>query len=195
MKNIILKVYGVITVLLAADLLAYGFFRISLQGYYSDVVLVWLWFLGSFISIILFWKKILAKLLLGGIILGLVLSMLPMGMPFFAFILSTTPFGLWLKTDLNSEYRAQIVGYSVMAYPVLQVIEKKGLIEKQIFQCDDHDLLNDNLEVKIRYAKDILFESETDSTLTLTLFYGGPNKTLTFDKSSGKIIKKKVFFR
>ncbi|QQT25760.1 hypothetical protein [Sphingobacterium spiritivorum] len=195
MKNIILKVYGVITVLLAADLLAYGFFRISLQGYYSDVALVWLWFLGSFTSIILFWKKILAKLLLGGIILGLVLSMLPMGMPFFAFILSTTPFGLWLKTDLNSEYRAQIVGYSVMTYPVLQVIEKKGLIEKQIFQCDDHDLLNDNLEVKIRYAKDILFESETDSTLTLTLFYGGPNKTLTFDKSSGKIIKKKVLFR
>ncbi|SUJ29122.1 Uncharacterised protein [Sphingobacterium spiritivorum] len=190
MKNSMLKIYGIISLLLLMDILAYCFFKISLKGYYSDVALVWLWFTGSLTIIILFWKRILAKILLGIITGGLILSILPMGMPFYALLFSTTPFGLWLDTDLNANYRAQIVGYSVMSHPVLQVIEKKGLLEKQIFQCNDRDLLNDNYEVKIRYAKDIIFESETDSTLTLTLFYGGSNKTLTFDKSNGKIIRK-----
>ncbi|WP_278020253.1 hypothetical protein [Flavobacterium ginsengisoli] len=47
--------------------------------------------------------------------------------------------------------------------------------------------MNDNLDIKIRTAKDILFKKETDSTLTLTLYYGGPNKTITFHKKTGNI--------
>ena len=72
-----------------------------------------------------FWKKILAKLFLGAIILALILSMAPMGLLFYAFILSSTPFGLWMEKDLNKDYRAQIVSYSVMTPPWLQIIEKK----------------------------------------------------------------------
>lgn len=190
MRNTVLKIYGLISLLLAADITAYYFYEISLKGYYSDVILFWLWFFGSIAVIILFWKKILAKLLLAAMILALVLSFLPMAIPFYALLFSTTPFGLWLDKDLNNNYRAQIVGYSVMAAPELQVIEKKGLLEQQVFLCRDSDLLNDNLNVKIRSAKDILFTNETDSTLALTLFYGGPNKILIFDKANGHIIKK-----
>ncbi|AOM80975.1 hypothetical protein [Pedobacter steynii] len=189
MRNTILKIYILISILLLANMSLYFFYKISLRGYYSDVILFWFWFFGSITIVVIFWKKVLAKLLLAMIVLSLILSILPMAIPFFAFIFSTTPFGLWLDKNLNQRYRAQIVGYSVMAHPVLQVIEKRGVFEKQVFQCDDSQLLNDNPDVKIRQAKDIIFNHETDTTLSLTLFYGGPNKKLTFSKASGNIIE------
>jgi len=192
MRNTILKIYVVISLLLVADMVAYYFYKISGRGYYSDVILCWSWFWGSILVIVLFWKKIGAKLLLAAMTGALVLSFLPMAIPFYALLFSSTSLGLWLDKDLNKSYRAQIVGYSVMTHPVLQVIEKRGVWEKQVFQCRDADLLNDNLGVKIRYAKDIVFERETDSTLTLTLFYNGPQKTLTFDKVNGHIISKSL---
>lgn len=176
--------------MLAADIAAYYFYNISLRGYYGDVILFWIWFFSSIAIIILFWKKIMAKLLLGIMVLALGLSILPMAIPFYALVFSATPFGLWMNKDLNENYRAQIVGYSVMAPPVLQIIEKKGIFEKQVFQCKDTELLNDTPNVKIRYAKDIIFGNETGSTLTLTLFYGGPNKILMFDKVTRNIIAK-----
>lgn len=175
--------------LLVVDIAAYFFYKISLRGYYADIILLWLWFIGSITVIIVFWKKILAKLFLGAIILALILSMAPMGLLFYAFILSSTPFGLWMEKDLNTDYRAQIVSYSVMTPPWLQIIEKKGLIEKQIIQCADSELRDKNLEVSIRNSKDLILEKETDSSITLTLFYGGPNTTLTFDKATGKLIR------
>ena len=189
MRKMILKVYSLISLLLIADIAAYYFYKISLRGYYSDVILFWIWFLGSITIIILFWKKIMAKLLLGAIVLALVMSILLMALPFFALVFSTTSHGLWVNKDLNKNYRAQIVGYSVMTYPVLQVIEKNGIIEKQIFQCGDRQLLNDHPDIKIRYAKDIIFQHETAHTLSLTLVFGSMNKLLTFDKVSGKIIE------
>lgn len=174
-----------LSLLLVADMVAYYCYRISLRGYYSDVLLFWSWLLGSFAIIVLYWKKILAKLLLGAMVLAVVLSILPMAVPFYALVFSTTPLGLWLNKDLHENYRAQIVGYSVMVPPILQVIAKKGLLEQQVFQCSDADLHDE--AVRIRHAKDILWGSETDSTLELVLFYGGPDKRVVFDKRNGKI--------
>lgn len=130
----------------------------------------------------------MAKLLLAGIISTIILSILPLMMPFYAWILSTTSLGLMIDKNLNKKYRAQIVSYSAMAPPWLEVIEKHGLLEKRIIKSTDYQLRNDNMNIKIRTAKDIIFNTETDSTLTLTLFYGGPNKTITFNKNTGNII-------
>lgn len=188
-RKTILKTYAAISLLLAADIAAYCFYKISLRGYYSDVVLFWLWFFGSIAIVILFWKKTMAKLLLAAMTLALIGSILPMMLPFFALVFSTTPFGLRMTKNLNENYRAQIVGYSVMAYPVLQVIEKKGIVERQIIQCDDAQLPDHHSDLKIRSAKDIIFGQETDRSLSLTLFYGGPNIKLTFDKATGKLIR------
>ena len=190
MRKTILKIYSVISLILVADISGYYFFSLSLRGYYSDVILCWMWFFSSIAIIILFWKKIIAKLFLVVMVLALVLSILPMAIPFYALVFSVTPFGLWMNKDLNENYRAQIVGYSVMAPPVLQIIAKKGIFEQQVFQCNDAELLNDQYDMKIRYAKDIIFGNETGSTLTLTLFYGGPHKILTFDKATGNIVAK-----
>ncbi len=188
-KKIILRLYLVISALFILDCLLYYFKEISFRGYYSDVVVFWFWLILSFVVIIIFWQKLLAKLLLASIVITLILSIVAMMIPFFAIVLSTTSLGLYQNKDLNEKYRAQIVGYGALTPPWLEVIEKNGLIEKRIFHCTDYQIMNNNLDMKIRMAKDIIFKNETDSTLTLTLFYGGPNKTLTFNKDNGKILQ------
>ncbi|WP_035691337.1 hypothetical protein [Flavobacterium sp. F52] len=186
-KKIILRVYFIICAFFVLDCLLYYFKEISLRGYYSDVVLSWVWLISSFVIIIVFRKKLISKLFLAAILVTFALSIMAMMLPFYALLLSSTSLGLYQNKDLNKNYRAQIVGYGVMVQPWLEVIEKKGLFEKRIIKCTYSEIMNDNLDIKIRTAKDILFKNETDSTLTLTLFYGGPNKTITFDKKTGNI--------
>ncbi|WDF48377.1 hypothetical protein PQ459_07825 [Chryseobacterium sp. KACC 21268] len=124
-----------------------------------------------------------------------------MGLPLYSLILSMTSAGLHLKKDLNDKYRAQIVGYGVMVHPWLEVIEKQGLLEQVVYKTTEMDierLKNEPINVKydvllrpelrISQAKNIVLEKETDSTLAITLFYGGPNKTLTFDKTSKRLL-------
>lgn len=190
-RRIILRLYLLISLLLAMDVLLWYRYKISLAGYYSDAILFWLWLAGSIAVIICYRKRILARLLLAALVLGIILSLLPMGIPFYALLLSGTPMGLWMDKKLNDHYRAQIVGYSVMTLPWLEVIERRGLWEQRIFLCGDADLQNDDTNVKIRYAKDILLQQETDSTLTLVLFYGGPNKTVVLRKKDGRLVKEK----
>ncbi|OIV43442.1 hypothetical protein [Flavobacterium johnsoniae] len=186
-KKIILRVYLILSFLFVLTGFLYYFKQISLRGYYSDVFLFWLWLFMSFVVIVVFWKKITAKLLLAALLLTLAFSIIPMMIPFYALLLSTTSLGLIKDKNLNEKYRAQIVGYGVMTSPWLEVIEKNGLIEKRIIKCTDSQLMDENPDIKIRTAKDILFNKETDSTITLTLFYGGPNKTFTFNKKTGDI--------
>ncbi|MFD2556853.1 hypothetical protein [Sphingobacterium tabacisoli] len=186
-KRVILKIYGFLSVLFVTDLIAYFGFEISLRGYFADIILFWFWCFGSFLIVVIFWKTRLAKLFLIGMVSFVLLSMLPMGLPFYALALSTTPFGLRLSKDLNSSYRGQIVSYSVMVPPWLEVMEKRGVVERRVLQCKDRELLDDRSDVKIRYARDISFDSETDTTMTLTLFYIGIEKTFVFDKRTGAI--------
>ncbi|ULT26339.1 hypothetical protein KUH03_05350 [Sphingobacterium sp. E70] len=57
-----------------------------------------------------------------------------------------------------------------------------------MLSCTDNALNNDGTTLRIGSAKDIIFNSETDKMLRITLFYGGINKTITFDKTTGKMI-------
>jgi len=200
--KIVFYIFLILSILLLADCLAYYNYEISLAGYYSDVILFWLWLATSLAVIVLFWRKILAKVFLGIIVLALILSILPMALPFYTFMLSMTSAGLKIDKELSDGYRARIVGYSVMAHPWLAVIEKKGLLEKKVIECTEMQLEafnKDRIDVKydaqlrpelrISEAKDLLLEKETDSTISIVLFYGGPNKTLTFNKINNRLIK------
>ena len=182
----------------------YYYYQMSFAGYYSDLILFWLWFFTSTLIIVLFWKKIVAKLFLTALILALIGSVLPMMFPFFTFIFSMTSIGLKFDKNLNEKYRVQVVGYSVMAHPWLELIEKKGILERRVLKCTEMDIQNYNGEridvkyeaqlrpdLKISEVKDIFFETETDSTIALTLFYGQPNKTLIFDKLTNRLIQRK----
>lgn len=196
-----LYIFILLSILLVADCVAYYFYQISLAGYYSDIILFWLCFLMSIVVIILFWKKILAKVFLGLMVVTLILSIVPLGLPFYTFILSMTSAGLRLDKDLNEKYRGQIVGYGVMVYPWLEVIEKHGLLERKILECTEMQLeafgkeridakfeTQLNSELKISEAKDLFLKSETDSTIAITIFYGGPNKTVTFNKKNNRLL-------
>lgn len=200
MKKIVFIVFLVLSIVLLTDGILWYYYGISLSGYYSDVILFWSWFFVSISIIVLFWKKILAKLFLTAMVLALVLSILPLALPFYTFIFSMSPAGLKLDNNLNEKYRAQIVGYSPMMLPWLEVIEKRGLLEKKLFQCTEINiasLQDNNIEVKyeaqlrpvlrISQAKKVLLKSETDSTLTVVLFYGNPNRLLMFDKLTRRL--------
>ncbi|MCH5597481.1 hypothetical protein [Niabella ginsengisoli] len=147
----------------------------------------------------------MAKLFIAGILLALVVSILPMALPFSSFIFSMTSLGLKQDKNLNENYRAQIVDYSPIMHPWLEVIEKMGIFERKVFMCTEinlESLAGRSIDVKydaqlrhdvrISETKDIIFNNETDSTLTLTLFYGRPNKIITFNKTNGKISLKAV---
>lgn len=185
MKKITLKIYLILSILLVSDCVLYYFWKISFAGYFSDVILFWLFI--SFAVIIMFWKKLLAKLLLGTMIIALILSILPMMLPFYAIFFAMTPFGSRMQKDLNQNYRAQIVCYSVMMHPWLEIIDKKGIFEQQIIHSTDQDIFKNDENLRISLAKDIRFDNETENTLSLVLFYGGPNYKVTFDKKTGKV--------
>lgn len=199
--KISLYLFILCTVLLSADCLMFYYHNISLAGYYSDIILFWSWLLSSLFVIVFYWRKVMAKVFLGLMALAVLGSVLMMGLPLHSLILSMTSAGLHLKKDLNDKYRAQIVGYGVMVHPWLEVIEKQGLLEQVVYKTTEMDierLKNEPINVKydallrpelrISQAKNIVPEKETDSTLAITLFYGGPNKTLTFDKTSKRLL-------
>lgn len=202
MKKTTAYIFLLLSLLLLADGLMYYFYQMSFAGYYSDIILFWLWFLTSILIIVLFWKKIIAKLFLTAFVLVLIGSIVPMAIPFSEFILSMTSFGLRMDKNLNEKYRVQIVSYDALSHPWLELIEKKGIFERRILKCTETNILNynnDRIDVKyeallrpnprIGDVKDIFFEIETDSIIVLTLFYGQPNKILTFDKLTNRLVK------
>ena len=159
----------------------------------------------SIVTIILFWKKAIAKLFLAAMVLALVFSILPMAIPFSALVLGMTSKGLVIDKNLNQNYRAQIVIYSVMTAPWLEIIEKRGILEKRIIKCTDYeieDFNNEELgksyeyslfqELRICDAKDIVLISETYNTITLKLSYENQSRILTFDKSTHKVLQLKT---
>ncbi|MFB9077969.1 hypothetical protein ACFFLS_04785 [Flavobacterium procerum] len=184
-----IKIYVLISLLFATNCLLYYFASISLRGYYSDVVLFWFWLTTSFIVIIVYWKNILAKLLLASLLLTLAMSIIAMMIPFYALLNATTPLGLRTTREISPKYRAQIVEYSPMAPPSLEVIKTYGIVERRLFKNTSRQLLNDNMNVKINTATGIVFNSETNSTITLTLRYPGNQKAFTFNKSTGDIVQ------
>lgn len=191
LMKVILKLFIVLSSLLFLDILMYYYFFISFAGYYSDIILFWLWFICTVMVIVTYWKKLVAKLFLTSIFLVIILSIVPMMIPFYGFLLSMTPFGLIKNQNLNKNYRAQIVGYSVMVPPSLEIIKKMGLLEKRTFRLENKELEDLNSALRISSAKAIFFRSETVNTLSIELFYGGPNIFITFDKKTGKVSESK----
>ena len=187
-KKTILILFAISSALLALDIGLYLYDFISYRGYYSDVVVFWSWFILSILVIVFYWKKLIAKLYLTALIIALILSILPMMLPFWTLVFSMSSFGLKTNKKLNDNYRAQIVGYSVMSKPWLEIIESKGPFEKRIGKYMDFDFEEDG-DFRIRDTKEILLKKETDSTLTIVLLRGGNNRIITIDKESGKVLK------
>lgn len=125
---------------------------------------------------------------LTALIVASILSILPMMLPFSTLILSMSSYGLQTDKKLNNSYRAQIVCYSAMSKPWLEIVENKGLFEKRIGIYREFDFDNNDDYFRIGDTKDIYLKKETDSSLTIELFRGGDNKIVTINKTNGKVV-------
>lgn len=131
MNKNLFYLFTLLSILLLQDCIMYHFYAISFAGYYSDLILFWLWLSASIAVIIVFWRKILAKTFLVGLIITLAGSLLLMMIPFYAFVLSMTNLGLKFHKNINVKYRVQVVGYSVMTHPWLEIIEKTEFLKRR----------------------------------------------------------------
>lgn len=82
-----------------------------------------------------------------------------MAIPFFAIALSTTGGGLHFKKQITPAYRLQIVGYSVMGRPLMEIVENRGLIEKRIANTNQHIVLTDSTKIDIWSIQNVKFIS------------------------------------
>lgn len=90
-----------------------------------------------------------------------------MMVPFWAIVLSSTGQGVHLKKQITPEYRVQVVGYSIMGRPLIEVIKNKSLLEKRIANTNRNVFVNDSTEIRIWAIKDAKFISETDSSIAI----------------------------
>lgn len=188
MKNKILLIFFcVASFLLILDFGLYYNYFISFRGYYSDVILFWLWLILSFSVIIVFWKRILAKVYLGILGVGLVLTIIPMMIPFFALYLSMTSKGLIMEKNMDNQHRAQIVGYSVMGYPSFEILKKIGIFEKRIVSINNYDFFEIEGE-HIKNTSSIDYVEETGCCFVFRFVYLDKISIVVIDKVSGKIL-------
>jgi len=200
MKKIILYFFGFLSILLLFDIILNYGYDMSFRGYYTDAILFWLWFISSICIIIFYWKKRIAKFFLGGITFIIILSIVPLGLPFYTLLYSMTPAGLKYNKNLNEKYRAQIVGYDVMSYPHLEIIEKIGLLEKKRIVCDEFNIIQFSETIKedkyemfhnyvnqIKDSDDILLINENEELIIIGLKFINQSKLLTFNKKTGNL--------
>ncbi len=166
-NNKILLFYIIVSLLLVANIAGDLFYQISVAGYWSDRILFWIWFVGTFYILKTYWKKLLTKVYFGLLIVGVILSILPMMVPFFAIFLSSTGKGVHLKKQITPEYRIQVVGYSIMGRPLLEIMNNKGLLEKRIANTNINVFINDSTEIRIWDIKEARFLNETDSSISI----------------------------
>ncbi|MEO5911337.1 MAG: hypothetical protein ABIP95_10640 [Pelobium sp.] len=159
--------YILISIFLLANVIGDALYQISVAGYWSDRILFWIWFFCTFFILIKFWKKLLTKIYFGLLVAGVILSILPMMVPFWAIVLSSTGQGVHLKKQITPEYRVQVVGYSIMGRPLIEVIKNKSLLEKRIANTNRNVFVNDSTEIRIWAIKDAKFISETDSSIAI----------------------------
>lgn len=160
MKLSVVKIYILLSLLLIADLIAEIFFKISLAGYWSDRVLFWIWFIFTIYIVFAYWTKRWTKIYFSVLIAGIVLSMLPMGIIFLGILTSITGKGLIYKKELTNNYRFQITAYGIMSRPINEIIENKGLFEKEIANEPSDFEINDSTSISNKSIKDVTLLKE-----------------------------------
>jgi hypothetical protein len=129
-KRQFLQIYGVVTVLFVADILAYWFGDLSLAGAYADKVLFWIWLLYTLLVIGIYFSRVWVKWYSGFLGLLLVLSWLPMMMPFAALLgFALTEYSGYKVDD---RYRVQKVHIFPVSKPVVQIIRNFGILEQVV---------------------------------------------------------------
>ncbi|SOD18362.1 hypothetical protein [Pedobacter xixiisoli] len=166
-KQILIRIYLFISVLVVLNVVLYGFWQMSFVGYWSDRVIFWIWLLLTPVTAFSFWKKLWAKIYFWLLIAGLVLSIVPMAIPFFGILLSASGSGRLNHFNLENNIRVQTVGYGVMGRPRIQLVKSGLLFDRVLLEDGDEIKKNDSTWLEIRDAKNAKLINETDTSITV----------------------------
>ena len=182
-KNKLIYQYLLITLFLLLDIIATTNSKISLAGYWSDRILFWTWFLTTIFTIKTYWKNKWAKRYFYSLLVFIVLTIIPMAIPFAGIVLSTTGQGLLYNKQISNKYRFEVSQYGFMGIPIMSISEKKGIIEKEILDCNGFETENSD-NISSWEIKNVDFISENDSLIFLKVY--SENKVI-------KVSLKKIF--
>ncbi|WP_136669266.1 hypothetical protein [Flavobacterium sp. H122] len=181
-NRIIFLSYLIISFLLFLIFFLFIKSKTTIAGYWSERVLFWIWIIGTAIFCSTFWKYFATKIYAGILFLGIVLSILPMAIPFLAIILSTTGSGLRFNKKINDKYRVQITSYGVMSTLLLEIDERHGLQEKEIYSERDGIRINDSTGYDLWEIEDISYNDENDSLIFLQIHVDSISVKQSFKK-------------
>ena len=170
-KTLFFRIYLFISALIILNSSLYAFARMSFVGYWSDRILFWIWILTTLFVIIIFWKKLWTKIYFGLLVIGLILSILPMMLPFFSILLSATGKGRMNHFSLGNNLRLEIISYSIIGRPRIQVVKDGFLFDKIKLEDQDEIQKNDSTLLEIRDAKNAQLIKETDTSITVKYFF------------------------
>lgn len=170
-KKTIFSIYLFISALIILNSCLYVFAKMSFVGYWSDRILFWIWIAVTPFTIILYWKKLIAKLYFGFLILCLILSNLPVGILFFGMILSGTGSGRLNHFNLENNIRIQTVGYGIMGRPLIQIVKDGFLFDKIKLEDKDEIEKNDSTWLNVRDAINVQLIKETDTSIKVKYFF------------------------
>ncbi|WP_066838916.1 hypothetical protein [Rufibacter ruber] len=146
---------------------------ISLQGYWADRILFWIWLVYTVYILIKYWSKKGVKFYVWTLTALLGLSMLPMFIPFTAIIF--TGFGLdrTYGNDFNDNLRVQVTGKSIMGRPNVELIRKYGLYGVVLGEMSGFDLVDDLDDLENVKRVKILEEKENNLLVEFYFPNGG----------------------
>lgn len=193
----LLLFYLLFTVLYIIYYGVYKNYGISLSGYYSDVLLFWIWLAATIGMIRLFWPEKGFRIAFY-LSLPVLLVAILWNLRFFAEgVMATTPVGYISSFDINNEYKARVErNLPGVRHPesMVKIFRKKGILEKEItkdFAEDFEWAVGEHLIPE--EITDIQFISENKEELVLDFFFFENHYPVSFDQSRKVFTQGKVF--
>jgi hypothetical protein len=170
--------YVLVSLLLVLDVSLYVGWRISLAGYWSDRVLFWIWLVFTAVVLKRGWNRRATKIYAGLLVALLVLSMVPMMINFSTIVMV----GFGLDRDYAKDIEGRIIiqqtGKSIMSVPTLEVIEKKGIYERQIGSMNATELWDEEETHPLPDLVTLHVRRQTKDSIQVELVFKKGNLTL-----------------
>lgn len=169
MKKILLSVHVLLSILLIGILFLWFSYKISLSGYWADLVVFWLWFISGLAYIIINFRNNRVKIYGLTWIVIVIITMIPQMIIFNWMTDIITGNDRLMYHELDEEVRCEIVKKGLLHD--LNITRKGGLFERQIFNYsfNDSTAIDDNFSKIQDFNKmQLLFLSQDSLALKLS---------------------------
>jgi hypothetical protein len=153
-----------LTLIVVVNFFLYINYSMSIAGYWSERIIIWLWIILTVYLIGKNWYDNLAQASCSLLIFLIVLSMIPMMIPFLAIMNIITCNDRIFVRKLGENMRIQIMQKSPVVGQGIEIVEQGYILEKAIVQVD--------AEIRdIRKAKSIKILKNTKDSLKLEFIF------------------------